>query len=142
MKQAPVATHLTLELIGALQTVGARLEKALEPHGLSLPKFRVLSLLVAAGEPLPLGALAEQVECVRSNITQLVDRLESEKLVARVDDPRDRRSIRAELTAEGRKRHAAGAVAVAQAEQEVLSQVPQPQLEIFLQVLALLRESR
>ena len=142
VKQAPVATHLTLELLGALQAVGARLERALEPHGLSLPKFRVLSLLVAAGEPLPLGALAEQVECVRSNITQLVDRLESEKLVARVDDARDRRSIRAELTAEGRKRHAAGAVAVAEAEQEVLAQVPQPQLEVFLQVLALLRESR
>lgn len=142
VKQAPVAPHLAVELIGALQTLGARLEKALEPHGLSLPKFRVLSLLVAAGEPLPLGALAEQSECVRSNITQLVDRLESEKLVARVDDPRDRRSIRAELTAEGRKRHAAGAAAVAQAEQDVLAQLPQPQLEVFLQVLALLREAR
>jgi DNA-binding MarR family transcriptional regulator len=128
--------------MGALQTVGARLEKALEPHGLSLPKFRVLSLLVAAGEPLPLGTLADQVECVRSNITQLVDRLESEKLVARVDDPRDRRSVRAELTPEGRRRQAAGAEAVAQAEQDVVAQIPQAQLEIFLQVLALLREGR
>jgi len=46
---------------------------------------------------------------VRSNITQLVDRLESEKLVKRVDDPDDRRSLRAAITPLGRERQAAGA---------------------------------
>ena len=57
---------------------------------------------------MPLRLLAEQCSCVRSNITQLVDRLEAEKLVRRADDPKDRRSILAELTPEGRSRHAAG----------------------------------
>jgi DNA-binding MarR family transcriptional regulator len=46
---------------------------------------------------------------VRSNITQLVDRLESEKLVKRVDDAQDRRSLRAAITPLGRERQAAGA---------------------------------
>lgn len=131
---------MTLGLLGALHALGGRLESALEPHGLSLSKFRVLSLLAGADEAVPLGTLADQVECVRSNITQLVDRLEAEKLVLRVDDAKDRRSIRAELTSEGRTRHAAGARAVARAEEEVLSQVPTAQLESFLQVLESLKE--
>jgi DNA-binding MarR family transcriptional regulator len=46
---------------------------------------------------------------VRSNITQLVDRLESDKLVRRVDDPKDRRSLRAAITPLGRERQALGA---------------------------------
>jgi DNA-binding MarR family transcriptional regulator len=137
-----VAPNLAVQLLGALQALGARLEAALEPEGLSLSKFRVLALLAAAGEPLPLGNVAEQFECVRSNITQLMDRLEAEKLVVRVDDPHDRRSVRAELTAEGRARHARGAEAVARAEHEVISQIPEQQLESFLEVLASLKAGR
>jgi len=38
-----------------------------------------------------------------------VDRLESEKLVKRVDDPQDRRSLRAAITPLGRERQALGA---------------------------------
>ena len=45
---------------------------------------------------------------MRSNITQLVDRLEADSLVKRTDDPADRRGVRAEVTRLGRERHAAG----------------------------------
>ncbi|HEV3080544.1 MAG TPA: hypothetical protein VGY66_12225, partial [Gemmataceae bacterium] len=41
-----------------------------------------------------------------------VDRLEADGLVKRTDDPADRRAVRAEVTALGRKRHAAGAPVV------------------------------
>src|SRR6185436_8241143 len=85
------------------------LEVALAKVELSGTKMAALTHLVEAGEPVPLGELAEQCACVRSNITQLVDRLEAEKLVRRVDDPADRRSLRAEITPLGRKRQAAGA---------------------------------
>ena len=85
-------------LMWALRVVEERFEAALEPLGLSLAKFGCLAKLVAAGEPLPLSTLAERCACVRSNITQLVDRLEADKLVVRADDPHDRRSVRAELT--------------------------------------------
>src|SRR5262245_23208974 len=95
---------LSFQLMAAVGQLEDRLEASIEPLGLSLAKFGVLSKLVAAGDPLPLSTLAEQCACVRSNITQLVDRLEGDKLVARVGDPHDRRSIRAELTAEGRRR--------------------------------------
>jgi DNA-binding MarR family transcriptional regulator len=88
---------------------------------------------------LPLGTLAERCACVRSNITQLVDRLEAEGLVARVDDPRDRRSIRAELTAEGRRRQTAGLRALEAAEKDLLAHLPPAHRGAFRELLTALR---
>jgi DNA-binding MarR family transcriptional regulator len=130
---APALSFQVLETLGG---IASRLEAALEPVGLSLAKFGVLSKLVAAGEPLPLSTLAERSACVRSNITQLVDRLEADKLVTRVDDPHDRRLVRAALTAEGRSRHAAGARALAEAEHHIF---PPGQRKSLLQLLGVLR---
>lgn len=96
-------------LLQAAAAVETRLEGALAEVGLSGAKLAALTQLVEAGEPISLGALAQQCACVRSNITQLIDRLESEKLVRRVDDPNDRRSLRAQITPLGRERQAAGA---------------------------------
>jgi DNA-binding MarR family transcriptional regulator len=127
------------EILGTLHAVETRLEAALEPLGLSLAKFKALSMLVAAGEPLPLRTLAEQCACVRSNITQLMDRLEADKLVTRTDDPDDRRSIRAELTAEGRARYKSGSRAVQAVENEMLGRLPKGQREALLGLLKSLR---
>ena len=60
-------------------------------------------------QPISLSELAEKLTCVRSNITQLVDRLEADGLVKRIDDPADRRAVPREVTRLGRERHAAGA---------------------------------
>jgi DNA-binding MarR family transcriptional regulator len=108
-------------LIWAGHAVEDRLDAALRPDGLSLPKLGVLRYLVAAGVPLPLGELSARAGCVKSNITQLVDRLEAERLVRRVSDPEDRRSTLAEITPEGRRRHDAAAGALAEAAREVLA---------------------
>jgi DNA-binding MarR family transcriptional regulator len=81
-----------------------RIGEALGKVGLSYPKYEVLENLRAASEPLSLGVIAECQSCARSNITQLVDKLEAEGLVQRVADPEDRRGIRAELTEAGRAR--------------------------------------
>ena len=96
-------------LLQAAGAVESRIEGALAEVGLSGAKLAALTQLVEAGEPVSLGELAAQCACVRSNITQLVDRLESEKLVKRVDDAQDRRSLRAAITPLGRERQAAGA---------------------------------
>lgn len=127
------------EILGTLHSVETRLEATLEPLGLSLAKFKALHTLVSAGEPLPLRALAEQCACVRSNITQLVDRLEADKLVMRADDPSDRRSIRAELTAEGRARYKAASRALQAAENEMLGGIPKAQRQMLFDLLKLLR---
>ncbi len=79
----------------------ARIARALAKVGLSYAKYQVLTHLREAACPLSLGTLAEGQNCARSNITQLIDRLESEGLVRRVDDPADRRGVLAELTPDG-----------------------------------------
>lgn len=113
------AGQVVSSLLQAAHAVERRLEEALEKVGLSGPKFSALTHLVEAGEPLSLGELAARLACVRSNITQLVDRLEADGLVRRVKDPADRRSVRAAVTPLGRERQAAGARQVEEVQEEL-----------------------
>src|SRR5258707_7543737 len=76
-------TSLAFQMLGAAHEVEARLESALDRIGLSVAKVGVLTKLVEAGEAVALGCLAERCSCVRSNMTQLVDRLAAERLVGR-----------------------------------------------------------
>lgn len=108
-------------LLAAARAVEDRLETALGEHGLSLAKLNVLNRLADAEKPLTLGEIAARLACVRSNVTQLVDRLEADGLVRREHDSVDRRSIRAVLTDEGRERQHTGAEAVRSAQSEMAS---------------------
>ena len=108
-RRSAAAQDVMWSLLQAAGAVESRIEGALAEVGLSGAKLAVLTQLVEAAEPVSLGELAAQCACVRSNITQLVDRLESEKLVKRVDDVQDRRSLRAAITPLGRERQASGA---------------------------------
>ena len=100
--------HPVFGLLEAARALETKLEAAMSDVGLSMAKFGVLRTLADAGEPLTLTELASCQQCVRSNITQLVDRLEADGFVKRVDDSSDRRSIRAALTPLGREKQAAG----------------------------------
>jgi DNA-binding MarR family transcriptional regulator len=110
-------------LLHAARTLEDKLEAALGTAGLSGPKFSVLSELVSSPTPLSLSELATRLSCVRSNMTQLVDRLEAEALVQRVSCPNDRRAVNAAITDLGRQRQAAGATAVAQLHEEFAANV-------------------
>ena len=107
-------------LLRAARLLEDRLERALEEVDLTLSQFAVISSLVKSGEAQTLSDLAAHVRCVRSNMTQLVDRLEAEGLVKRISDASDRRVVRAQLTELGVERAAAGAdrVAIIQAQFE------------------------
>lgn len=107
-------------IVNAGRAVEQRLEEALARTGLSLAKFGALTHLIEAGAPLSLSDCAEKMTCVRSNITQLVDRLEKDGLVRRVRDPEDRRAVKAEVTRRGRERQAAGAREVAKVQAELV----------------------
>src|SRR2546428_12345129 len=95
-------------LVQAAHRVEARLEEALAGVGLSIAKFETLSILVSQDRPIRLSELASKLVCVRSNVTQLGDRLETEGLEKRAGDPADRRAGPAGVTALGRKPPAAG----------------------------------
>jgi DNA-binding MarR family transcriptional regulator len=108
-----------LALLEAAYRLEGKLEEALTEHGLSLPKLSVLTYLAEARESLALSEIAERLNCVKSNVTQLMDRLEGDGLVRRLYDPADRRIVRAELTAVGRERQTDGAAAVAKIGREL-----------------------
>ncbi len=114
---------ITYRLLHAASTVEDRVEAALVPFGLSLAKAGVLKHLVVAGETIPLSQLAERSSCVKSNMTQLVDRLEADGLVKRVSDPNDRRSVHAALTPAGRRQYEAAAAAMASSEREIFGEL-------------------
>jgi len=123
MNEVSEKVHFSFALLHAAQAVGDQLESALNEHGLSMAKQSALSKLAEAGEPLTLSELAARLSCVRSNITQLVDRLEADGLVRRVDDASDRRSVRAELTALGIEKQKAGAEAMVRVQDELSKRV-------------------
>jgi DNA-binding MarR family transcriptional regulator len=110
-------------LVQAAHRVESRVEKVLAGVGLSNAKFEALSVLVSQDQPMSLSELAAKLVCVKSNVTQLVDRLEAEGLVARSKDPADRRAVRAQVTATGRKRYAAGVPLVSAVLQDVANEL-------------------
>ncbi len=118
-----VNKRIAYSLIHAAHSIEGHFEKALAAVNLSGPKFAALSVLVAQDQPLSLSELAEKLTCVRSNVTQLVDRLEGDGFVKRTDDPTDRRGVRAEVTKLGRERHAAGLKVVNKVHEEVAKQL-------------------
>ena len=115
-----------------------RLEASLVGVGLSISKFDAMDQLIAADQPLTLGDLAGRLHCVRSNITQLVDRLESEGLVKRGSCPDDRRAVRAMVTPEGRERHAAGVDAIRSVQAELGGRLESAERRHLIQLLSAL----
>jgi DNA-binding MarR family transcriptional regulator len=57
--------------------------------------------LIEPGRPMPMGQLAEKIACDASNVTGLVDRLESRGLVRRRASSADRRVKVLDLTPKG-----------------------------------------
>ena len=132
--KAPVADLSAL--LHAASRAQAGVEAELDAIGLSLAKLAALKVLAEAGESLPLSQLADRLSCVKSNITQLVDRLEADGLVRREADPGDRRARLATLTAAGRKACRDGARLQDAAEQRLMGKLTTAESRQLAQLLA------
>lgn len=101
----PRTDPLTLEVVELIGTIVARYheeyEDAAAKHALTGAQARVLSLLSAG--PTPMRRIARQLKCEPSNVTGIVDRLESRGLVERRLDPADRRVKLAAATETGKE---------------------------------------
>jgi DNA-binding MarR family transcriptional regulator len=115
----PIERTGLFAVLHASGVLEARVESRLAEVGLSIAKLAALRQLTLAGDSLPLGQLADRLACVKSNVTQLVDRLESDGLVSRAGDPADRRSRLAVLTDEGRSAFARGSAIQQAAEHDL-----------------------
>jgi DNA-binding MarR family transcriptional regulator len=97
--EAMTALRITARLIRQL------MDRWAEKHGLSEGRLHVLFTLAAAPQhQLPLGELADRLDVTPRNVTGLIDHLERDGLVERIDDPDDRRLTYARLTPAGGKR--------------------------------------
>lgn len=93
-------TRDVVELIGGIVSrYHEEYEEAAAAYSLTGAQARVLALL--APGPSPMRRLAEQLKCEPSNVTGIVDRLESRGLVERSPSPEDRRVKLAAATPEG-----------------------------------------
>ncbi|MFF9566332.1 MarR family winged helix-turn-helix transcriptional regulator [Streptomyces sp. NPDC014685] len=99
----PPTDPLTLEVVELIGTVVARYyeeyDEAAAAHSLTGAQARVLGLL--ALEPMPMRRIARKLKCEPSNVTGIVDRLETRGLVERRPDPTDRRVKLAAPTEQG-----------------------------------------
>jgi DNA-binding MarR family transcriptional regulator len=129
---------LTLLLLDAARAVEARVERALADEGLSLATLGALRHLALAEAPLTLTQLAERHCCGRSNVTALIDRLETDGYVERTVDPVDRRNVRAALTQAGRAAYERANAILAEHERAIderLGQAPRAELARGLQTM-------
>src|SRR5712672_1160738 len=128
-------------VLHAAHSVEARVESRLAEVGLSRPKLAALHHLSQAGDSLPLGQLAERLACVKSNVTQLVDRLESDGLVTRAADPSDRRSRLAVLAEAVKSAYAKGTQIRQQSEREIFGALSSDEASSLHTLLAKLDRS-
>ena len=123
------------DLLHAAGSVESFVEARLSAIGLSLPKLAALNRLVVAGDSLPLGQLAERLACVKSNVTQLVDRLEADGLVSRAPDPNDRRSRLAVITPAGRGAYEQGSRIQRDAERELFGALSESESAALAEII-------
>ena len=136
MNRSPARPFDLSTLLHAAYAAEAVVEARLAGIGLSMAKLQALKALSAAGESMPLSQLAERLACVKSNITQLVDRLEADGFVARQADPHDRRARLAVLTAPGRRACQEGAKLQDDAERALLGSLSATDAEQLTTLLA------
>jgi DNA-binding MarR family transcriptional regulator len=85
------------------QLLLARLNDALEPHGLTFARYEALMLLfLSRSGSLPLGKIGARLQVHPTSVTNLIDGLERSGLATRSAHPNDRRTTLATITEAGR----------------------------------------
>jgi len=104
--QAPGMAVVT-SIMRLQQVFLGRADTVLRPLGLTFARYEVLMLLSFSRKGiLPLGKIGERLQVNAASVTNAVNRLEADGLVARQSNPDDGRGTLARLTAAGRRRAA------------------------------------
>ncbi|HEX6265465.1 MAG TPA: MarR family transcriptional regulator [Burkholderiales bacterium] len=98
------ALRLWLRLLTCTQLVERQVRSRLrEQFATTLPRFDLMAQLARHPEGLKMNELSRLLMVTGGNVTGVVDQLEGEGLVARVDEPADRRAFRIHLTKAGER---------------------------------------
>ena len=98
------ALRVWLRLLTCTQLIERRVRSRLrEQFATTLPRFDLMAQLERHPEGLKMNALSRLLMVTGGNVTAIVDQLEKEGLVERLDEPADRRAFRIRLTRSGEK---------------------------------------
>lgn len=97
-------TRVWLRLLACHNLIAGELRTRLrEEFGTTLARFDVLAQIARPPAEPTMGELSRRLQVTKGNVTDVVGRLEAEKLVRRRNDPADARIQRIALTDRGRR---------------------------------------
>ena len=111
-----------------------------EEFGTTLPRFDLMAQLERHPEGLKMNELSRLLMVTGGNITAIVDQLEKEGQVERLDDSADRRAFRIRLTRSGEKGFLEMARAHEQWVVELLGGLSRKEHDELLKLLAKLKQ--
>ncbi|WBU30866.1 MarR family transcriptional regulator [Rhodopseudomonas palustris] len=91
-RNPPITEHLAYLLAQANREINRQLEARLRSEGVPVEQWRILKVL-SDGKGHSMGELAEAVLLNHPTLTKMIDRMVSDSLVYRVQDPDDRRKV-------------------------------------------------
>ena len=134
------ALRIWLRLLTCTQLIERQVRSRLrERFATTLPRFDLMAQLERHRDGLKMNELSRMLMVTGGNITAIVDQLEQEKLVERLDDRADRRAFRIRLTPEGRKTFAEMARAHEEWVVELLAGLSRREHDELLKLLAKLK---
>jgi DNA-binding MarR family transcriptional regulator len=135
------ALRIWLRLLTCTQLIEKRVRAGLrEQFGTTLPRFDLMAQLERYRDGLKMNELSRLLMVTGGNVTTIVDQLEKEGLVERLDEPADRRAFRIRLTRSGEKSFAEMARAHEQWVVELLAGLSRKDQDELLKVLAKLKQ--
>jgi DNA-binding MarR family transcriptional regulator len=135
------ALRIWLRLLTCTQLIERRVRSGLrEEFGTTLPRFDLMAQLERHREGLKMNELSRLLMVTGGNITAIVDQLEKEGQVERLDDSADRRAFRIRLTRAGEKSFTEMARAHEQWVVELLAGLSRKEHDELLKLLAKLKQ--
>jgi DNA-binding MarR family transcriptional regulator len=135
------ALRIWLRLLTCTQLIERRVRSGLrEEFGTTLPRFDLMAQLERHREGLKMNELSRMLMVTGGNITAIVDQLEKEGQVERLDDSADRRAFRIRLTRAGERSFAEMARAHEQWVVELLGGLSRKEHDELLKLLAKLKQ--
>jgi DNA-binding MarR family transcriptional regulator len=135
------ALRIWLRLLTCTQLIERRVRSRLrEQFATTLPRFDLMAQLERHPVGLKMNELSRLLMVTGGNVTAIVDQLEKEGLVERVDEPADRRAFRIHLTRGGEKTFAEMARAHEDWVVELLAGMSRREQDELLRLLAKVKQ--
>jgi DNA-binding MarR family transcriptional regulator len=135
------ALRLWLRLLTCTQLIERQVRSRLRRRfATTLPRFDLMAQLARHPEGLKMNELSRLLMVTGGNVTAIVDQLEGEGLVERLDEPADRRAFRIHLTKSGERSFADMARAHEEWIVELLAGMSRREQDELLKLLAKVKQ--